>query len=262
MTKNWIGIIIQIINNMEKNEKQKKKITPPYLSVSKIEETFRLIANRNFKTIDNSVFEGYGYGVADALLAVNMLRFLSLIDDEGNPTSLIEKVRLQGDARKKEFEEIVRKAYENLFEIVSAPQNLPIQELTNEFLTQYKLSMRIAKSAVPAFIKLCEYAGLKEEGSIVGRKRTPKAGENKDKNNVTGADKKTLKSKTFATSTGTHLYPVVKEKMTISVPEDWYLLSERDDTLNEKWRAVVKAAHLYAESMSNQEDKTNEKAES
>src|SRR5581483_3570084 len=144
------------------------------LSVAKLQEMLELISTRNIDEVSVSFFTDRGFSRIDGPLAVRALEFFGLIDDSGKPTALMAKLRLKGEPRKKAFEEIVRSAYKELFNTIDAPQDLPNEDLTNEFIAHYSISDRVAKSAIPVFIKLCEFAGLKPEGSVVSRKREPK----------------------------------------------------------------------------------------
>lgn len=157
-------------------EEQKKSNTVPYLSAAKMDKLLQLVSDRSLNNISAAYFKSYGFGEADAYLAMNTLRFLKLVDDNDKPTEHARKFQLRGEARDKEVEPIVRTAYKDLFDSVSEPQNLPKDELINEFMHSYSLSSRIAKSAVPAFLKLCEFAGLVEQGSVLTRTRQSQSG--------------------------------------------------------------------------------------
>lgn len=150
------------------NNEDNKKVTPPYLSVRKIVELVDLVSSRNItEAITADFFKSRNFGTADSILAINTLRFLNLLNDDGAPTPGMEKMRIKGDERKPEFEKIVRSGYRKLFDSVD-PLQLTSDKLMTEFIAVYKISDRVAKSAIPAFNKLLEYSGLKEE------KTTPK----------------------------------------------------------------------------------------
>jgi hypothetical protein len=145
--------------------------TVPYLSASKMEKVMALVFERSLQNISPSYFKTHGFGIADAYLAMNVLRFLGLMDEAGKPTALAKKFQLKGDARMKEVEVAVRHAYRSLFDAVANPHLLSKDELANELMRCYGLSNRLARSAIPAFLKLCEFAGLLEEGSVLTRRR-------------------------------------------------------------------------------------------
>ncbi len=231
---------------------QPKEITPPYLGIAKLEKVFDLVSSRNFDEVSINLFMKYGFGKIDAQFAVSTLRFLGVVDDEGRATESMATLRLSNEKRKPEFEKIFRQAYRKLFAIVSAPQELSSSELLDDFRSQYDLSLRVAKAAIPVFIKLAEYAGLKEEGSIVGRLRKPK----------TQPNNQTVKNPTA--QTGQKLPPklppaqqgyAVLNSITMPLSDDLavqYSLEfnnrvQLDDELNQKWRAALKGLRTIAE---------------
>jgi hypothetical protein len=234
------------------NDIQKKQPTPPYMSLPQLEKLIELVSTRNIPIITTSLFRGYGFNDFDATVSVGALRFLYLIDESGKPTASMSKLRLKGDARKKAFEEIVRKAYEKLFTVVDAPHELSLDDLNNEMVVQYDLTPRVVRSAVPAFRKLCEYAGLLEEGATSVRKAPVRSDKQRQVPKSLKASPK-ARQQTHkepapeALNDGdTHIQPIVKGKMSISIPEDVFLRAAIDDDLNDAWRAVLKAAHKFA----------------
>ncbi|HEY4506311.1 MAG TPA: DUF5343 domain-containing protein [Candidatus Paceibacterota bacterium] len=225
-----------------------KKVSPPYLSATKIEELMRLVANRNLTNVSADIFETYGFNASDAILAVTTLRFLGVIDNNGKATDLMSKLRLTGETGKKELEKIVRSSYKKIFDATDAPQNLPADELVNEMLVQYSnISQNVAKSASRAFLKFCVLAGLKEESAVVTRKRSPKT-EHKTQSITSNKPKKTrnpqkeLEGRDF----DFHI-PVVENKMYIEIPESIYKLSFLDDKLHNDLRMLVKEAREFAD---------------
>lgn len=228
-----------------------KSITPPYLSITKLEKVMGLVSSRNFSKISIETFRNYGFGQFDAQLAISLLRFLNLIDDEGVPTESISKLYLPSEARKQEFEKILKNAYRKLFELIAEPQNLSSDELLSDFRIQYGLSDRLAKAAVPTFIKLCELGGLKEEGTIVGRVRQPSHKSNEQ----------TAKSQSPNGKRPTAEHPQITEAgavintITMTLSDDLAVqystyLNNRitlDDELNQKWRALIKDLQSIAD---------------
>src|SRR3989344_8616338 len=155
-------------------KEQQKQHTPPYLSIPKLKKVINLVSTRNFPKITNKMFVAERFSDSDAALAVSTLKFLRIIDKEGSATPLMSKLHLKGEARKLEFEKIIRAAYSALFAVVEKPEALSTDDLTNEMIRQYNLTPRLVGSAVKAFLKLAEYAGLKDEGSIVSKARAPR----------------------------------------------------------------------------------------
>ncbi len=156
------------------NKRKHKPATAPYISITKLEDVINLVSNRNYSDFTTDIFKNRGFSKVDAFLAMNTLRFLNLITDDRKPTEQMKKIGLKGDSRKEAFKEVIQNAYKKLFDIVEKPQDLPFNELFNEIKTQYNLSGRIARQAVPVFLKMAEFAGLIEEGSVISRKRKSK----------------------------------------------------------------------------------------
>lgn len=173
-------------------ENIKNQIKIPYLSAAKMEKLMELVSQRSHTSISLDYFKNYGFGHADAYLAINTLKFLGIIDEDGKSMENQRKFQLRGDARNKEIQEILKSAYKKLFSTTSEPFNLSKDDLINEFMHNYSLSGRVAASAVPAFLKLCEFAGLVEQGSVLTRKRsTDKSDKKQSRTNA----KKGLKSR-------------------------------------------------------------------
>ncbi len=173
---------------------KKKASTVPYLSAAKMDKLLQLVSERSLNNISASYFKSYGFGDADAYLAMNTLRFLGLIDENDKPTDYARKFQLRGETRNKEVEPIIKGAYSTLFESVADPHKLEKDELSNEFMHGYSLSNRVARSAVPAFLKLCEFAGLLEEGSVTTRVRQTK----QSASNTSSKSKKAKVSETLS----------------------------------------------------------------
>src|SRR3989344_7908250 len=155
---------------------QKNNTTVPYISASKMDKIMELVSERSLNNVSHAYFESYNFGKADAYLAMNVLRFLGLIDDGDKATDLAKKFQLKGDARDKEVQVVIKSAYAKIFEITEKPYELSKDDLANEFIHNYNLTRRIAQSAVPAFLKLCEFSGLVEKGLVLTRKREVKSG--------------------------------------------------------------------------------------
>ncbi len=225
-----------------------RQITPPYFSVVKLVQTIELISTRNLTEVSVSFFTARGFSPNDALLAFNALKFLGLVNDAGQPTEAMAKLRIQGEARKAEFEKIVRTAYKKLFDSVDNPQNLPQVDLYNEFVAQYGLSKRIATTAIPFFYKLCEYAGLKPEGTVASRKRESKA--------KTGTPAAKTKAAAAVHKHEEHLpenlhgfspTPVADGRLVLNLPATLKNRLLDDEQLNADWFTLKKALEAFAD---------------
>lgn len=246
---------------MNEQKKQKREITPPYLSVSKIEELIRLVSSRNFNEVSVKLFRNYGFNESDAVLAVSTLKFLGAIDEENKTSEIMAKFRLQGDVRKKEFEKILRQSYSKLFETIATPESLPVEELANEFYAQYNVTPRVARSAIPAFLKLCEYAGLKEVGSVATRKRVSKSGASKIPNSASSTQKN-HKTIVLEHPPGLESFPVAQGRMVLSIPSNLKNRLLDDETITEDWKLVSLALKKFADTYIPKETEATEEAQS
>ena len=89
----------------------KKSLPPPYLSVKKVAAVIEFVSSRDFKeAITTQTFMAREFTFPDAALAVNMLKFLGLINAAGEVTPLMQKMRIKDESRKAEFAKIVKAA--------------------------------------------------------------------------------------------------------------------------------------------------------
>lgn len=146
-------------------QKTQNTPTPPYISIPKLARLVEIIGSRNLSQITADHFTSRDFGKADAYLAMGTLRFLGLIEENGNTTESLKKFQLVGDQKKKAIEEVVKTAYKKLFGafVDKAPYEIDEKELVNEFIVEYGMSQRTSPSAVKAFLWLCGKAGLVEE---------------------------------------------------------------------------------------------------
>ena len=157
---------------MDKNTQNllTKEVKPPYLSLTTLEKLFGLLSTRRLDEIKNPYLEAQGFTKFDIGVIPSTLKFLGLIDDNFKTSEIVKKLHLQGDPKKEALQSIVKNGYKRLFNTIDNPYEMPATELKNEFIATYDISSRIAGAAMPAFLWLCEEAGLKEK-SILPRKR-------------------------------------------------------------------------------------------
>ena len=61
---------------MNKEQKTEKKITPPYISVAKLQELIDLVSNRNYSMFSSHIFKKQNFSASDAIWSVSALKFL------------------------------------------------------------------------------------------------------------------------------------------------------------------------------------------
>jgi hypothetical protein len=229
-------------------EKNTKNDSPVYISVPKLVELLRIVSLRPIKGLKANYFEPYGFGSSDTALAISSLRFLGLIDENGNGTNLLEKVQLKSeDKRQAGFREVIQNAYKKLFEL-EEPYNLSADQLHDEFRSQYKVSDRVARTAVPAFLKLCEYAGFRESTiAPASRKRQQRGVQNKAKS----TKENLILPKHHNLSGLTDIE--ISKKVVISIAEDITKKVLLDKKLREQLDIFLEAGKKFAENIKEEE---------
>lgn len=159
-------------------------LVPPYLSISKLNKVIEIFSTRNITEITSKELKGYGFGESDSYLAIAALKFLGLLDNEGNVNrELSKKLQLKGSPKLEALKDIVKKSYSLIFDRVPDPFSISNDELHNEFKIQYNLTPRLATTAIPAFLWLSELAELKEHSELIKKgTKTRKQRETKIKN--------------------------------------------------------------------------------
>lgn len=125
-----------------------------------MDELFNVLGTRSFNEIQMDDLTSRNFSKSDANQSLQGLKFLGLIDSAGKTTDLMSVLALRGDVRKDKLSAIVKDAYKKIFETVTKLEELKKDDLYNEFIANYKLSKRLASTAMPVFIWLCKEAGI------------------------------------------------------------------------------------------------------
>lgn len=247
-----LAFILAICYIIHMETRNQVEVVPPYISVAKLDRVLDLAKKRNLSRVSASLFRDYGFGVADAGLAVSLLKFLGALDENGSATNVMANLRLESEERRKQaFQTIVKDSYSKLFAAVAEPYNLSRADLADEFRVQYKQSARVVAGAVPAFLKLCEYAGFVGTGAVA--KRSPRSNhQERSRASIKMTSRGSRARSQSAETSGfipasSHIQPIVRGKMTVTIPEDLFLRAAIDDQLSDEWRKVLKSAHAFAE---------------
>ena len=109
------------------------------------------------KKVDKKLLDDYGIAEPNKSALLSALKFLGLIDDNGIPTSLFRKLQSSGDEFRGNLEEVIRKAYADLFvqfDVLRSDR----ERICNYFATNY--SPATAKKATIVFVDLCKEVGV------------------------------------------------------------------------------------------------------
>jgi hypothetical protein len=216
------------------------KKNPPYGSVTRLKYAFDLFSTHNFPQVTSSLLKSRGFSGSDAFQTISSLKFLKIIDDDGNKTDQMQKLQLRGEERTKGIAEIIKNAYVDLFNTIEQPNKLSKDDLHNDFISVYGLSGRLAQTAVPNFLWLCGEAGLEVNEQIELKTRAPRSRSLDSSNKKASAPEKSNSFKRN-NSIEDHSGAVEVGEFKLILPSSW--------DIEETKRAVVKGkfAIIYQE---------------
>lgn len=198
-------------------EDPQKPMSPIYLSVKRLDKVLSLINARSMTSVNPDYFLSFSFSSSDANLAIASLRFLGLIDNNSNSTPLMTKMGYKGEAKTEALIEIIKTAYCELFKMAPEAHNMDKDELHNDFMHTYKISSRVASSAVPAFIYLCEQAGLRKTQT---QSKTKEISDSKNKKDVRKNDSFRKTSITTMTDSDYTIIPFGENGIKLIIPVD------------------------------------------
>lgn len=96
---------------------------------------------------------------SEAYKLKNGLLFLNLIDRKGNAKPQLEKLRVTGQQFTKNFADIIRKAYSDLFDTIIVESAEP-ESIVNYMISRYGYSPPLAEEATALFVFFCTEAEI------------------------------------------------------------------------------------------------------
>jgi len=214
---------------------KKDNINPPYGSVNRLRSMFELFSTHNFPQITSSFLKSRGFSGSDAFQTISALKFLGILDSEGNKTEKMSKLQLKGEQRTQSIQEILKSSYAKLFETVEEPNKMSKDDLYNDFISIYGLSSRLASTSVPNFLWLCKEAGLEIAENFELKERKSRT---KNPTQVAKPIKKTEVNKEEfknALSIGTQ---VELGEFELILPKDWDMNKTRQAIAKGDFKAV------------------------
>lgn len=139
---------------------------PPYIAVKKITTLLEKVTSRSYDKIDrHTLMESYGFSDGESSQAIGTLAFLGIVrPDKTINKDLVATIGARNEVKKAEgVKAMVENAYRDLFKAFPDVASSAINDIHDEMKRVYDLSPRIANTAVPAFVYLCELAGLREK---------------------------------------------------------------------------------------------------
>lgn len=138
--------------------KKRRKRLAPYVPASAMSQFFDHI--RYVKTPDivtSGLLKDYNIPKGHAFALLSALKFLGLTEDNGTPMPAYKALQTSGEEFRANLEEIVRRAYSDLFSVADPSRN-GREHIKNFFARNY--SPATAERAIALFLDLCGEAGI------------------------------------------------------------------------------------------------------
>jgi hypothetical protein len=150
---------------------EKTGYLPAQGSVKWYDDFLKLLETRKVTKVDKEFLQGQGIATGNESTLIAGLKFLGLIDKEGNATEAMESLSVIGEKRNENLREILHKAYSLLFESIRIDlERTDADTLVNCFKTDFQMgSPRTAGSAARIFVFLAQKAGLPLSNEITGK---------------------------------------------------------------------------------------------
>jgi hypothetical protein len=143
---------------------------PPQGSVGWYDEFLKLLETRKVAKVDKEFLLNQEIASGgNAYTVIAGLKFLGLIDKEGNAKEAMETLSIVGEKRKENLRTVLHTAYSLLFEGVKIDlEHTDPDTLVNCFKSDYKMgSLRTAVSAARVFVFLAQKAGIPLSKEII-----------------------------------------------------------------------------------------------
>jgi len=141
---------------------KKTSYSPPQGSVKSYAEFLKLLEKRHVPKVDVSFLKDHKIASGNEYKLIAGLKFLGLIDKDGNATEDLNNLCVVGEKRKENLAKVVRRAYSLLFDEVKLNlEKADPETLINTFKTDFNMgSITTARRAAQVFVFLAQEAGI------------------------------------------------------------------------------------------------------
>jgi hypothetical protein len=126
---------------------ENKKLNPPYCPFVAVNQIFEKNRRVTITKIDAKTLKVYGIGKGYEYKLLSALRWLGLIDEEGNSTSYLAELRVVGEEFEKVLRGVVQESYKDLIS-TNPPESSTREDLVNYFIQRYRYPHQRAIFAV------------------------------------------------------------------------------------------------------------------
>jgi hypothetical protein len=155
-----------------------KNPTVPYTSVSDVEAFFERVENigepKPPKKVDRAWVESYQFQTAHPAAIPSMLRWLGVINEDGESTGSWNDLRIDSK-RQETLTRLVKEAYSAVFDSITV-ESANERDLRGAFVSAYDIGD--PGRQIKCFLALCQQAGIKTAVEAVSRAAEPKPRDN------------------------------------------------------------------------------------
>jgi hypothetical protein len=219
-----------------------KSLKIPYTSVSDVEAFFERVETigepKPPKKVDSAWVEIYGFQTAHPSAIPSMLRWLGVINEEGESTGVWNELRVDS-TRQATLQRLVKEAYKGIFDAVDV-EKAAQRDLRGAFVSVYSLGD--PGRQIKCFLALCQQAGIKTAVETNSRERESNAKQNGDAKPKAKAASPKDGSRTDTSKHRTLRKVVSKETsgvtvaLNVEIPPMW-----TEDEIRERIAAVMRA---------------------
>jgi hypothetical protein len=145
-----------------------------------------------------------------------------LIDNEGNTTQLLEKLRVSGGDFSKNLSEIIHSAYSNIFENIVLESAEP-ERIVNYMIEKYGYSQPLAEGATELFVYFCGKSNIAISQSLqdFGKKAgKPTEGKKSSKPEKVREKRSTSRNEPIEESQDSAVASLKSEEFSVTVKKD------------------------------------------
>jgi hypothetical protein len=145
---------------------------PPFGSVKWYVDFFKLLERIKIDQVDVRFLKANKIAPGNEHKVVSGLKFLNLVDKDGNATERMKSLGVIGDKLTENFERMVRDAYSVLFsKVVDIEKAIP-DDIINSLRLDYHMALSTARQGARIFVFLAQKAKMPISKSLAGM-RTP-----------------------------------------------------------------------------------------
>ncbi|HEX5369547.1 MAG TPA: DUF5343 domain-containing protein [Dehalococcoidia bacterium] len=212
----------------------------PYTSVSDVDAFFERVETigepKPPKKVDSSWVATYGFQTAHPSAIPSMLRWLNIINDEGESTGVWNELRVDSK-RQGTLQRLVKEAYSAVFDEVDV-EKAAQRDLRGAFVSAY--SIGVPNRHINCFLALCRHAGIETAVEASAREsktpatakpKPPKAAASPKSTSTPSVKPKPKTPQPLAQSGGLNV------TVNIEIPSDW-----TEEQIRERIATVRRAA--------------------